>query len=120
MIHFQFSNNYSNIFLPGYLYNLRENSMSNNFININHLKTISINYLLCFKLFYRYVKDFNKDLNYLYYDLKSFSIYLLKIKELKIIEYIPKLKELLYNIINNRYISEEFRSFINKLNNSIS
>ena len=120
MIHFQFSNNYSNIFLPGYLYYLRENSMSNNFININHLKTISINYLLCFKLFYRYVKDFNKDLNYLYYDLKSFSIYLLKIKELKIIEYIPKLKELLYNIINNRYISEEFRSFINKLNNSIS
>ena len=103
------------IFIPGYLYNIRENSVSNHIMDINHLKIISINYLLCAKLFYRYIKDFNKNLNYLYYDLKPFLTYILKIKVLKIVEYIPKLNDLLYNIINNKRISEDFKNFINYL-----
>jgi hypothetical protein len=90
MIYFQFANNYSNIFIPGYLYNIRKNSISNKFTDNNHLKIICINYLLYFKLFYRYIIDFNKDLNYLYYDLKAFSIYILRLKDFKIKEYILK------------------------------
>ena len=115
MINFQFANNYSNIFLPGYLYFLRENSMSNKINDNNHLKKVCINYLLYFKLFYRYIKEFNKDLNYIYYDLFYFSHYIIKLKDLNIIEYIPQAKEYLYNIINNKNISKKFYNFINKL-----
>lgn len=89
--------------------------MSNNINDNNHLKKVCINYLLYFKLFYRYIKEFNKDLNYIYYDLFYFSHYIMKLKDLNIIEYIPKAKEYLYNIINNKNIPKEFYNFINKL-----
>jgi glycosyltransferase involved in cell wall biosynthesis len=115
MIYFQFANNYSNIFIPGYLYNIRKNSISNKFTDNNHLKIICINYLLYFKLFYRYIIDFNKDLNYLYYDLKAFSIYILRLKDFKIKEYILKSKELFNNIINNKNISRDFKYFISHI-----
>ena len=115
MIYFQFANNYSNIFLPGYLYYLRKNSVSNKIKEKEHLKIVCINYLFYFKLFYRYIIEFNKDLNYLYYDLSSFSVYLLEIKKLDLFKYIIKVKGFLYKIINNRYISKDFKNFINKL-----
>ena len=116
MINFQFANNYSNIFLPGYLYFLRKNSMSNKIKDNNHLKIVSINYLLYFRLFYRYIKDFNKDLNYFYYDFTSFSPYFLKLKELNVSEYIPKAKEFLNNIIINKNIPKKFNYFIKSHN----
>ena len=115
MITFQFANNYSNIFLPGYLYFLRENSMSTNLKDNNHFKIVCINYLLYFRLLYRYIKDFNKDLNYFYYDLMPFSSYIKGLKEFNITEYIPKAKEFLNNIINNKKISCELNKFINNL-----
>ena len=89
--------------------------MSNKIQDNNHLKTICMNYLLYFRLFYRYIKDFNKDLNYFYYDLAFFSPYLFTIKELNISEYIPKAKEFVNNIIINKNIPKKFNSFINKL-----
>ena len=115
MITFQFANNYSNIFLPVYLYFLRENSMSTNLKDNNHFKIVCINYLLYFRLLYRYIKDFNKDLNYFYYDLMPFSSYIKGLKEFNITEYIPKAKEFLNNIINNKKISCELNKFINNL-----
>ena len=66
IISFNFANNYSNINLPGYLYNVRKNSMSNGSNGIKHDIIVSVNYLLYFKLFYRYIKDYKKDLNFLY------------------------------------------------------
>ena len=66
-------------------------------------------------IIYRYIKEFNKDLNYIYYDLFYFSHYIIKLKDLNIIEYIPQAKEYLYNIINNKNISKKFYNFINKL-----
>ena len=115
MITFQFANNYSNIFLPGYLYFLRENSMSTNLKDNNHFKIVCINYLLYFRLLYRYIKDFNKDLNYFYYDLMPFSSYIKGLKEFNITEYIPKAKEFLNNIIINKKNSNELNKFINNL-----
>ena len=55
---FNNANNYSNINLPGYLYNIRRNSMSR-FNNDNkHNIIVIINYLLYYKFFNRYIKDF--------------------------------------------------------------
>ena len=71
--------------------------------------------MIYFKLFYRYIIDFNKDLNYFYYELIIFSPYIMNFKALNIIEYIPKVKEYLYNIIINKKISKELYNFINKL-----
>ena len=114
MICFNFANNYSNINLPGYLYNIRKNSMSRNNINQKQDIIISTNFILYYKLFYRYIKDFQKDINFLYYDMKTFSIYLLKIKEYNISIYNSNLISLIKDIKNYKNISKEFKNFLNK------
>ena len=115
IISFNFASNYSNINLPGYLYNIRKNSMSNGSNGIKHDIIVSINYLLYFKLFYRYIKDYKKDLNFLYYDIKFLSEYLLKIKKLNVLEYIPIIKDFFICLINEENISKEFKRYINRL-----
>ena len=115
MITFQYANNYSNIFLPGYLYIIRQKSITNGIKENNHLKLITINYLMYYKLFYRYIKDFNKNLDYLYYDLSCFKSNLLKLKELNIVEYIPDAFKFFNSIINNKKCSKDFKNFINNL-----
>ena len=100
IINFNFAANYSNINLPGYLYNIRKNSMSNGKNGKKHDSIVSINYLLYYKLFYRYIKDFKKDLNLLYYELKQSSFYLKNIKKFKLTKYIPILINFYNNIIN--------------------
>ena len=115
MINFQFANNYSNIFLSGYLYNIRKNSITNGIKENYHLKIVSINYLLYYKLFYRYIKDFNKNLDYLYYDIFTFSSYLLNLKKLNISEYIFDSLKFFNKIINDKNISNNFKNFTNKL-----
>ena len=111
ILNFQFANNYSNIDKPGYLYNIRKNSMSNGKNGYKHDLIKSFNYLLFYILFYRYVKDFKKDLNYLYYDLKSSSFYLYTLKDYKINIYISKAINLFQKIINNKNASYEFKNF---------
>ena len=112
IICFNFANNYSNIDLPGYLYNIRKNSMSISHNDNKHDIIMSINYYLYYKLFYRYIKEFKKDINYLYYDMKEFAPYLLKFKEYKLSLYNSKLISLIKNIKNNN-ISNEFKDFLN-------
>ena len=74
IINFQFASNYSNIYLPGYMYNLRKISISHGDQGINHEIIQSLNIFYYFKIFYRYIKVFNKNRNYLFYDMKEFNI----------------------------------------------
>ena len=115
IMNFQFANNYSNIFLPGYLYLIRKNSMSNGKNGKKHDIIVSINYLLYYKFFFRFIKEFKKDLNYLYYDLKVSSFYLLNLKKLKVVEYIPIAINLFICIFNEKNISKEFKDYIKKI-----
>ena len=115
MINFHFANNYSNINLPGYLYNVRKRSMSRGNNGKKHELIVSNNYLLYFKLFYKYIKDFRKDLNYLYYDMKVFSSYLINFKKFKNNIYINNTISFLNEILNNIDISGEFQKYIKKL-----
>ena len=55
--------------MPGYLYNNRKNSVSRIGLGNVHDLRVSYNYLLYSKLLYTYIKDFKKDLNFLFYDL---------------------------------------------------
>ena len=71
LISYHFTNNYSNIDLPGYMYNLRKVSMSHDNGGIE-LKIIrSINYLLYFRIFYKYIKIFKKSRKGLYPEMKN-------------------------------------------------
>ena len=111
---FNYANNYSNINLPGYLYNIRTNSMSRFNNGHKHDIIVTINYLLYFKFFNRYIKDFNKDINFLYHDLKIFIHILLNLKEYKLSLYNSILISFIKEIINNKNTSNEFKKMLNK------
>ena len=115
MINFHFANNYSNINLPGYLYNVRKRSMSRGNNGKKHELVTSNNYLLYYKLFYKYIKEFRKDLNYLYYDIMIFSSYLINIKNFKEYIYINNTISFLNEILNNPNISKDFEKYIKQL-----
>ena len=112
---FHNANNYSNINLPGYLYNLRANSMSRGNNGHKHQIIVSINYLLFYKFFYRYIIDYKKDLNYLFYDMKSSDTFLFKIKDYKLENYIYILNSFIYGIIKNGKTTKEFKKFLYNL-----
>ena len=108
IINFQFANNYTNIKIPGYLYNIRENSISHHRyklkINIKNCQ----NYLLFLKLFYKYIKYFNKNRNYLYFELKESKDYFVKLKDSKINDNINDAKNILNEILEDKDISKPF------------
>ena len=111
ILNFNYALNYSNVNLPGYLYNIRKKSMSRiNFIR-EHDLIVSYNYLLYYNLFYKYLKDYKKDLNFLFYDLKSNYFFISKFKELNASFYIPKTVMFLNKIIEDN-ISLDFKNFI--------
>jgi glycosyltransferase involved in cell wall biosynthesis len=116
----QFANNYSNINTPGYLYNLRKDSISKGNKGHEHEIIVSINYLLFYKLFYRYIIDFKKNLDFLYKDMKTTYFVLMAIKKYKINDYFRILNSFLYEIAKNEKSSYEFKIFLYKLLNKLS
>ena len=90
------------------------NSMSRGKNGKKHEIITCYNYLLFYKLFYRYIKNFKKDFNYLYFDLKAFYYYLLKFKKFKALEYYPKISAF-FNRLKKENISKSFKMFIDFL-----
>ena len=74
LINFHFAFNYSNINISGYIYNLRDSSISHRKRNRDENIYRSISFYYYFKLLYKFIKEFNKDINYLYYELKDFVL----------------------------------------------
>ena len=77
-----------------------------------HDLLVSYNYLLYFKLFFKYIKDFKKDINILFYDLKVGYLYILKFKELNSTQYISSSINFFYEILKED-ISLDFKKYIN-------
>ena len=115
IIIFQFANNYTNINLPGYLYNIRKSSISHIEGNKNHLIIESISFYLYFKLFLKYIKEFDKNRNFFYYEFKGFSYYFKNFKKYNINEYIQKTKYMLHDIINDNKTTIQQKNFTNNL-----
>jgi glycosyltransferase involved in cell wall biosynthesis len=111
ILNFNYAHNFSNLKLPGYLYNIRKKSMSRINIGSRHDLIVSYNYLLYYNLFYRYLKDYKKDLNFLFYDLKSNYFFISKFKDLNDSYYIKKTILFLNKIIKEN-ISLDFKNFI--------
>ena len=98
IISYQFANNYSNINLPGYLYIKRKVSMSRG--GGKKLKKIRAkNYFHYFNLFYKYIKDYNKDINILFYEMKNLERFILLMKETNLTKYIKFHLKLIQKII---------------------
>ena len=115
ILNFEFASNYSNLNLIGYMYNIRKDSIS----HINEGKGNNLKIAHCilyfYKLLFRYIKYFNKDFNYLYFDLKAFDYYLKYIKQYSShsIEKAPVIN--LYKmILKEKYISSNFKTYIER------
>ena len=117
VINFEFANNYTNINIPGYLYNVRKFSISHNNQDKKHLIIESISFYLYFKLLLRYIIDFDKDRNYIYYEFKTFFHYLKNFKLNNNKEYREKSFNLFYEILKDSKITIELKNYTNKLIN---
>jgi len=112
ILNFQLGSNYSNINLAGYMYNIREKSLSHGDMGNIFKFSLSYNILIYFQILYKYIKYFNKDRNYLFYDVKSFSNYLTFFLDLNESHYINETKIFFKNILNDIHISNDFKSFV--------
>jgi glycosyltransferase involved in cell wall biosynthesis len=113
---FNFAKNYTNLNIPGYLYNIRKSSISHLNDENDYLRKKSISFFLYYFLFYRYIKDFDKDRNYLYYDLKAFGLYILNLEKYNSTKhYLKKAKIMFKEILNDYKATVEFKNYI-KLN----
>ena len=115
VISYHFANNYSNIDLPGYMYNLRKVSMSRGDGGIE-LKTIrSINHFLYFNIFYKYIKKFNINRRSLYYEMKNLKRFIYYFKDCNITSHQRDLKNFLNDIINDKNAYIPFKLFLSDL-----
>ena len=114
IITYQYAQNYSNIILPGYLYNIRNVSMSRGEGGVELKKIRTINHYQYFYLFYKYIKDFNKDRNFLMYEMEDLNHYVLFIKDLNMSLYIKKEIKFLNDLLSDIKVETEFRNYIRK------
>ena len=115
IISYQFANNYTNINLPGYLYIIRKVSMSRGDGGEKLMKIRALNHLSYFKLFYKYLQEYNKDRNYLYYEMKDLQRFILYIKEKNMIPYRTIQINFIKLLLKDKYISEEFKSYLDNV-----
>ena len=74
-------------------------------------KTRAINYLLYFEIFYKYVKEYNKNRDFLFYEMKNLNHFLVNIKECYS-KYLLKEINLIEGLIEDTLISQEFKDYL--------
>ena len=114
VINFHFAQNYININVPGYLYNIRKFSISHLKQTKEYIIKKSISFFLYYQLLYRYIKEFNKDRNFFFYELKSFGYEIIKLKKYNIKNYLQNASIIFKEIINDNKSSIEFKNYIKK------
>ena len=111
LICYHFANNYSNIYLPGYMYNIRSLSMSRGDGGTLLNKIRIANYLLYFKIIYKYVKQFEINRRILFKELKSLKRYIYSIKNNNMTIYENHIINILNEILNDYFSDKIFKSF---------
>ena len=120
IINFEFARNYSNINIPGYLYSIRNNSISHENFKVKLNNINCINFILYLKLFYKYIKYFNKNRNYLFFELKAAKFIFLILKNSTNNNNKSEALNLVNNILEDKNISKEFRTLLNNYKNIFS
>ena len=114
IVTYQFAKNFSNIDLFGYLYVRRNISMSRGGgVELEQIR--AINFLFYFNIFYKYIKDYNKDINILFYEMKNLEIKILTIKNNNMTQHLPILQKFINQILQEKNISKEFEVFLQNL-----
>ena len=115
VISYHFANNYSNIYLPGYMYNIRQVSMSRGEGGALLKQVRAINYLLYFKIIYRYIKQFNIKRKILFNELRNLKRFIFSIKDFNITVYEIYTRNFFNEILNDKFAGKIFKSFIVEL-----
>jgi len=114
IVTYQLANNFSNIKLPGYLYIQRKVSMSRG--GNDEIKEVRAKNFICyFKKFLKYIKDYKKDINILFHEMKNLNRKLLITKRNNITECKLFLLNLFKNILLEKNISIQFQIYLQKL-----
>jgi len=117
LISFHFAKNYSNINIPGYMYNIREYSMTHDKRNKKKKIIFCYNHLLYLNKLYEFVKNFNKNRRYLYNELLDLNKRLIRLN--KLTKNSSKILQFYNKILNDKYIFQNFRddvkTFISKI-----
>ena len=115
IISYQFAMNYTNKNIYGYLYTIRKDSspMGNGSRKLKEIR--AINYLLYLKLFYKYIQDYNKNINFLFYEMNNLNEFILELKEGKMIHYKQIQVSLMQQILKEKNISIYFKSFLENM-----
>ncbi len=115
IVSYQFAKNFSNINLPGYLNVIKRYSRKcqKEYNKQKHIKIM--NYLHFLKLFYKYIKDYNKDRNFLFYEMRNLHDSVLELSDKYMIHYIPKEISLLNQILEDKKIANDFETYLKNL-----
>jgi len=105
LISLHFAQNYTNIYLPGYMYSIRKVSMTHGKKKKKNKILFYYNHLLYLKQLYIYIKEFNKDRNFLYYELIEINKQLLKLNKFSN-KYKKEILEFYKQVLNDTFISE--------------
>ena len=115
IISYHFANNFSNINLPGYMYNLRQLSMSRGEGGALLKQVRAINYLLYFQILFKYIKQFKIDRKILYNELKNLRRYIFSIKDNNMTIYENQIKNFLNEILNDDLADKILKSIVVEL-----
>ena len=110
-----FANNYSNIFFPGYLYNLRSISMSRGEGGIQLRIIRTKNIIFYFQLFYKYIKQFKQNRKSIFYEIRRLAKYIYYVKDLNLIPQENNIKDLLNEIMDDYLANKYFKNYANQM-----
>ena len=110
-----FANNYSNIFFPGYLYNLRSISMSRGEGGIQLRIIRTKNIIFYFQLFYKYIKQFKQNRKSIFYEIRRLAKYIYYVKDLNLIPQENNIKDLLNEIMDDYLANKNFKKYANQM-----
>ena len=111
---YQFAKNFTNIKLPGYLYLQRNVSMSRG--GSDEIKEIRAKNFICYlQKFLKYIQDYKKDINILFYEMKNLNRKLSIIKRNNMIECKSFIIDLFKNILGEKNVSIKFQIYLQKL-----
>ncbi len=97
------------------LYTIRKDTQQKANGNIKLKGIRAMNYLLYFKLFYKYIQDYNKDLNFLFYEMNSLNKFILELKESKMIQYKKIQLSLINQILKEKNLSIDFKNYLENM-----
>ena len=115
IIIYHFANNYSNIDIPGYMYTIRQVSMSRGDGGERLLSLRAINNFYYFDIFYKYIKEFNIQRKSLFYEIRNLKKFLYLIKDLNVKPHENNVKTFLNEILDDSLANKVFKYFANEI-----